>query len=107
RDLHATPATPEVERRADWNFGSWVHVDDLAAAVVSALSCPPLGHVVLLVSARDTTSIRTTPELLDSLYSGIPWRGPELSESDPYMSLADASRAEKVLGWRPAHRFHE
>src|SRR5207249_353674 len=78
RSLQAAPATPDFERRADWNFGTWVHVDDVAAAVASSLTCPQSGHVVLLLSARDSSSVRTTRELLDSLYSDIPWRGPEL-----------------------------
>jgi UDP-glucose 4-epimerase len=47
---------------ADAELGAFVHVDDVAAAVVRALSAPPAGHVRLTLCGPgqfDTSAART------------------------------------------------
>jgi nucleoside-diphosphate-sugar epimerase len=95
------------EDNREWNFGSWVHADDVAGAVLAALRCPDPGHAVLLLSAEDTLSVRPTRELLEAVYPGVPWRGADLAAADPHLALLDASGARRVLGWAPRRRFHE
>jgi UDP-glucose 4-epimerase len=36
---------------------------------------------------------------------GVEWRGGAEYESDPYRSLVDFRRAQRVLGWRPRHSW--
>ena len=98
----ADPANP-----TDWNHGAWVHVDDVAAAVLCSLRCPDPGHAVLLLSADDTRSDVASADLLATLYPSVPWRGAALETLDPHVSLVDDSNARRVLGWAPRRRFHD
>jgi UDP-glucose 4-epimerase len=104
--LLAELGAADPDDAVDWNHGSWIHVDDVASAVVSALRCPGPGHAVLLLSAADTRSDVPTAELLRRVYPSVPWRGAPLESLDPHVSLVDASAAGRMLGWSPRRRFH-
>ncbi len=91
----------------NWEYGCYVHVEDLARATVLALTCPDPGHVVALVIADDVTSAELdSRRLVEKLMPTVPWRGGGEYESDPFKSLADNSLAKKVLGWKPHYRWH-
>jgi nucleoside-diphosphate-sugar epimerase len=49
---------PEFEWTPFWEYGCFIHVEDLAQATVCALTCPDPGHVRLLVNAEDISSSR-------------------------------------------------
>jgi UDP-glucose 4-epimerase len=100
-------------REPDWRPGTgshWhlgVHIDarDVATACAAALSCPRVGHQRLLLSAPDIASSRPTRELVATYLPRVEWRVGTEYESDPYRSLVDIRRAQRVLGWTPRHTW--
>ena len=97
---------PECEWTPHWEYGCYIHVEDLACATVLALTCPDPGHVTVLVIADDVSSAQLqSRQLVEKLLPQVPWRGGEEYASDPFRSLADSSLAQKVLGWKPRYRW--
>jgi len=95
----------EFEWTPYWEYGCYIHVEDLARATLCALTCPDPGHIPLLVVADDVSSAHlTSRELVQNLLPDIEWRGGDQYEADPYKGLVDNSRAKEVLGWAP--EFH-
>ncbi len=95
----------EFEWTPYWEYGCYIHVEDLARATLCALTCPDPGHIPLLVVADDISSANlTSRELLQKLLPDIEWRGGDEYEADPYKGLVDNSRAKEVLEWAP--KFH-
>jgi UDP-glucose 4-epimerase len=95
----------EFEWTPYWEYGCYIHVEDLARATLCALTCPDPGHIPLLVVADDVSSAHlTSRELVQKLLPDIEWRGGDQYEADPYKGLVDNSRAKEVLGWAP--EFH-
>ncbi len=95
----------EFEWTPYWEYGCYIHVEDLARATLCALTCPDPGHIPLLVVADDISSANlTSRELLQKLLPDIEWRGGDEYEADPYKGLVDNSRAKEVLEWAP--QFH-
>ena len=95
----------EFEWAPYWEYGCFIHVEDLARATLCALTCPDPGHIPLLVVADDISSANlTSRELLQKLLPDIEWRGGDEYEADPYKGLVDNSRAKEVLEWAP--QFH-
>jgi nucleoside-diphosphate-sugar epimerase len=88
-----------------WHLGVHVDARDVATACAAALSCPKVGHQRLLLSAPDIASSRQTRELVATYLPRVEWRGGAEYESDPYRSLVDIRRAQRVLGWSPRHRW--
>jgi UDP-glucose 4-epimerase len=97
--LASGPELPPAPSR-HWHLGVWVDVDDVAAAVVTALTCPDPGHARLLLCADDIGSERTTAELVAEHLPHVPWRGPEL-EPDSRRALVDTTAARELLSWEP------
>ena len=95
----------EFEWTPYWEYGCYIHVEDLGRATLCALTCPDPGHIPLLVVADDVSSAHlTSRELVQKLLPDIEWRGGDQYEADPYKGLVDNSRAKEVLGWAP--EFH-
>ena len=88
-----------------WNYGSWIDARDLAAAVVAALSRPAGGSTVLLVGADDVAGAEPPRSVAELRYPGLAWTSP--GSEDPYAALVDCSRAQRLLGWAPQHRWDE
>jgi nucleoside-diphosphate-sugar epimerase len=95
-----------------WEYGAFLHVDDLATLVARAVAAEPAvlaePHLVLTAAAADVAATWTVADLLARLHPDVPWRHDDdrrASEADPYRSLIDSSRAEAVLGWRAQRRF--
>jgi nucleoside-diphosphate-sugar epimerase len=97
--LAAGPELPPA-RGSHWHLGVWVDVDDVAAAVLAALTCPDPGHARLLLCAADIGSERPTAELVAEHLPDVPWRGPEL-EPGSRRALVDTTGARELLGWEP------
>ncbi len=96
----------EYEWTPFWEYGCFIHVDDLSHAVDCALGCPDPGHVRLLVNADDISSASATSrELAERLQPEVAWRGGSEYDTDPYRALIDASRARETLGWAPRFRW--
>jgi len=97
---------PEFEWTPFWEYGCFIHVEDLAHATLCALTCPDPGHIPLLVTADDITSAAlTSRELVDKLLPEVEWRGGPEYDADPYRSLVDCQRAQDILGWSPRYRW--
>ncbi|MFT5086360.1 MAG: UDP-glucose 4-epimerase [Candidatus Latescibacterota bacterium] len=91
-----------------WEYGCYIHIEDLASATVCALTCKDPGHQVLLVVAEDISSRDlTSRQLAQKLLPHIEWRGGEQYESEPYRALVDGRRARQVLGWKPQYRWRD
>jgi UDP-glucose 4-epimerase len=92
-----------------WEYGAFLHVDDLTALVAAALEAELAEpHVVLTAAAADVGATWTVADLLARLHPQVPWRHDgdrRAFEADPYRSLVDSTRAEAVLGWRAERRF--
>jgi nucleoside-diphosphate-sugar epimerase len=85
-----------------WEYGCFIHVEDLARATLRALRCDVAGHEVLLVNANDVSSAElSSRELTQQLLPHAEWRGGQEYESEPYRALLDNSKARRILGWEP------
>ena len=97
---------PSFEWTPYWEYGCFIHVEDLARATLRALTCDEPGHEVLLVNASDVSSAElTSRELAQKLLPNVEWRGGPEYETEPYRALMDTSKARRVLGWEPQFRW--
>lgn len=100
---------PASEWRPVWEYGAWIHVDDLARAIVAAIRCPPPpgAHATLLVCADDVSSDRFAAlEMVRRWAPMVPWRGDDdRYRADPWRSLVDAASAKALLDWAPQRRW--
>lgn len=95
---------PSYEWDPIWEYSAWIHVDDVAAAFVAALTCPaPEGrHAAMLVAAADVSSDHFGGrELARRLLPDVPWCGGPEYDAEPRRSLVQTDRAQELLGWRP------
>jgi UDP-glucose 4-epimerase len=98
---------PRSEWDPYWEYGAFVDVRDVAAAVERALEVPFSGHHRALLCAADISASAPGLELARRLAPGVPIRRPEPYTADPWRALFDCSTAEAVLGWRPRYRWSE
>jgi UDP-glucose 4-epimerase len=110
-----TYARVEQQRRTEprsewdpfWEFGAFVDVRDVVAAVELALEAPLLGHHRALLCATDISASAPSLELAGQLAPDVPIRDRTRYTADPWRALFDCSVAEAVLGWRPRHLWSE
>lgn len=88
---------------APWHLGVHIDLRDVADATAAALACPSPGHIRLLLAAADIAATRPTLELVEKYLPHVPWRGGAEYRAEPWRSLVDIGRAERVLGWKPRH----
>ena len=100
-------ADPDSEWSPFWEYGAFVDVRDVADACLAALTCPDPGHARMLLCAPDISAGAPARDLAAQLLPGVPWRGGAEYEADPWRALVDCTRAERVLGRRPARRWAE
>lgn len=98
---------PESEWEPFWEFGAFVDIRDVAAAVIAALHCPDPGHARLTLCAADISASAPSREMARRLLPDVPWRGGPDRAEDPYRALVDSSRAARVLDWQPTHRWSD
>lgn len=100
-------AEPGSEWEPFWEYGAFVDVRDVAAAVGLALTAPLAGHHRVLLCAADIAATRPSLDLAAQLAPGVPIKDPAPYRSDPWRALFDCSAAESTLGWQPRHRWSE
>jgi UDP-glucose 4-epimerase len=88
-----------------WSLGVHIHVLDVAEAVAAAVHCDAPPHTRMLLCAPDIASDRPTLELVAERVPHIPWRGGDDFRADPFQSLVDIRKAERILGWKPIHTW--
>ena len=102
------PWQVDLARESDgghWHLGVHIDVRDVATACAAALTCAAPGHARLLLSAADIAAHVPTRELVAKYLPDVEWRGGAESDQDPYRSLVDIGRAQRVLGWTPRHTW--
>lgn len=92
-----------------WEYGAWIHAEDLADAIERALVCDlPEEHVVVTVAADDVSSDQVPGrELAERLLPDVEWRGGPEFDADPWRSLVACRSGRDVLGWSPRRRWAE
>ena len=106
RTKAARAENAENEWTPHWEYGAFIHVEDLARATLCALTCPDPGHQVLLVNADDISSAeQPSRELARNILPDTEWRGGDQYQAEPYKALMDTTRARRVLGWEPHYRW--
>ena len=98
-------AQPRAEWEPYWEYGAFVDVRDVAAAVRQALTVPLHGHHRLLLCAPDIAATAPSLELAARLAPSVPITDPDRYQADPWAALVDWSAAATTLGWRAARRW--
>lgn len=88
-----------------WEYGAFVDVRDVAAAVHKALTVPIDGHHRALLCAGDISATAPSLELAARLAPRVPVADPGRYRANPWAALIDCSAAATALGWRPAYRW--
>lgn len=96
---------PSSEWQPFWEYGAFVDVRDVAAAVAQALTVPLSGHHRAALCAADISGTAAALDLARRLAPGVPVTDTERYRADPWRALVDCSAAEAVLGWRPRYRW--
>jgi UDP-glucose 4-epimerase len=96
---------PHSEWEPFWEYGAFVDVRDVAAAVGQALTVPWTGHHRATLCAPDIAGTAPTLELAGRLAPRVPVTDPERYHADPWAALIDSSAATATFGWRAAHRW--
>ena len=88
-------ANPDLRRR---NIFAYIDARDLGHMVDCCLQTDGLGFEIFNVS-NDTHSVdRTTSELIETYYQGVP--AADMGETETFYSNA---KAKRLLGYRPQH----
>jgi UDP-glucose 4-epimerase len=98
-------AQPRSEWEPFWEYGAFVDVRDVAAAVGQALTVPLTGHHRILLCAPDIAATAPSLELAARLAPHIPVTNPGRYLADPWSALIDSSAAATVLGWHAPRRW--
>jgi len=98
-------AQPRAEWEPYWEYGAFVDVHDVAAAVRQALTVPLQGHHRALLCASDIAATAPSLELAARLAPGVPVTDPGRYQADPWAALVDCSAAATTLGWHAARRW--
>jgi len=96
---------PSFEWDPIWEYGAWIHVEDLARACVAACFCPaPVGRFAsVLVAATDNNSdVYGSRELAQKLHPEVPWQGGDEYQTSPRLTLYRSDAAETLLRWKPS-----
>jgi UDP-glucose 4-epimerase len=107
----ASYASVEAQRKADpssewepfWDYGAFVDVRDVTAAVGRALTVPVAGHHRALLCARSIDATAPSLELACRLAPGVPVTDPGRYDADPQAALVDCAAAATLLRWQPAY----
>jgi nucleoside-diphosphate-sugar epimerase len=101
-------ADPEYEWKPYWEYGAFIDIRDLTRAIGLGIERDFSGFHNLLIAARDiTTSGMTSRELTEMLFPRVPWHGDGRYEIEPYLSLVDCGRLERLLQWAPEYSWKD
>jgi len=96
-------ADPASEWTPTWEYGQFVDVRDVAAAVQLALDVPLAGHHRLLLCAADISATGPTLVMAERFLPSVPVRDAARFQREPRRALFDCSAAARVLGWEPRY----
>ena len=95
---------PSFEWDPLWEYGAWIHLTDLADALVAAAVCPSPAHRFAshLVAALDINSDDyAAADLVARVHPQVDWRGGPEYETEPYRSLLVTDPVQGLLQWQP------
>jgi UDP-glucose 4-epimerase len=95
-------AEPRSEWEPFWDYGAFVDVRDVAAAVGQALTIPLTGHHRALLCASDIAATAPSSQLASRFAPGVPIDSGRY-RANPQAALVDCSAAAALLGWQPAY----
>jgi nucleoside-diphosphate-sugar epimerase len=98
-------ADPGAEWTPFWEFGAFVDVRDVAAAVQQALTVPLAGHHRALLCAADIAATQPSLASAARLAGGVPVRDHLPYHREPWSALVDCSAAKRLLGWQPRYAW--
>jgi UDP-glucose 4-epimerase len=98
-------AQPRSEWEPYWEYGAFVDVRDVSAAVGQALTVPLHGHHRVLLCATDIAATAPSLELAARLAPHVPVTDPDRYRADPWAALIDCSAAATTLDWRATHQW--
>jgi UDP-glucose 4-epimerase len=98
---------PRSEWEPFWEYGAFVDVRDVAAAVGQALTTPLDGHHRALLCAPDIAGTAPSLELAARLAPRVPVTDPARYRTDPRAALIDCSAAATTFGWRATRRWSQ
>ena len=98
-------ARPRSEWEPYWEYGAFVDVRDVAAAVGQALTVPLTGHHRVLLCAAGIAATAPSLDLAARLAPHVPVTDPGRYRADPWAALIDCTAAAATLGWRPTHQW--
>ncbi len=87
-----------------WEYGAWIHVDDLSSALLKATSCPPPGGGYachLIAASTNNSDAYGSRELASKVHPEVAWRGGQRYEGNSALSLIDTRPVQGLLGWEP------
>jgi nucleoside-diphosphate-sugar epimerase len=96
---------PRREWEPFWEYGMFVDVRDVAAAVRQALTVPLTGHHRILLCAADIAATAPSLDIATRLAPDVPFGDPAAFRREPWRALADCSAAARLLGWRPDYTW--
>jgi nucleoside-diphosphate-sugar epimerase len=100
RDFPAYIADPALRRR---NFFAYIDARDLGQIVDRCLGVDGLGYQIFNVSNDSHSVERTTAELIDEFYGGVPLKR-EMGERETFFANA---KAKAMLGFAPRHEWRD
>jgi UDP-glucose 4-epimerase len=98
-------ARPRSQWEPYWEYGAFVDVRDVAAAVGQALTVPLAGHHRVLLCATGIAATAPSLDLAARLAPRVPVTDPDRYRADPWAALIDSSAAATTLGWRATHQW--
>ena len=98
-------SNPKSEWEPFWEYGAFVDVRDVVAAVELALAAGLTGHHRALLCADRISASAPSLDMAARLAPGVPVRNLAPYDTDPWLALVDCSAARKLLGWRPRYRW--
>ncbi len=94
-------ADPRLEGDPFWEYGGWVHTNDVAAAVELSLTAGLERHERLLLCSDRISGSASTLALAARMAPTVPIRNREAYALQPDLALCDCSAAKHLLGWQP------
>lgn len=89
-----------------WEYGSFIDVRDLSAAVLAGLVCEIDGFESMLVCGPDVMTVGPSScDMVREVLPEIAWRGGVEFDDDPFRSLVNCDKAARILGIEPQYRW--
>ena len=96
---------PSSEWEPYWEYGAFVDIRDVTAAVELALTVTLAGHHRVLLSAAGIAATEPSLAIAARLTPSVPIRDPARYRRDPWRALFDCSTAARALGWHPQYTW--